>query len=80
MCAGVCCVTYWTRAAVVLNGWRMGRRGDRGEGGQHLLLDCDGLHGHLLGLGHTGKTNYAAWTPETWARDEGLAQSVTDPF
>lgn len=47
-----CVLTHWTRGVVMLYGWWLGGRGDRREGRQHLLLDCDGLHGHLLGLEH----------------------------
>lgn len=56
--------THWTWAVAMLYGWRVGGRGDGGEGGHHLLLDCDGLHGHLLRLGHKHKANFAARTPD----------------
>lgn len=47
------CMRALWHVCVMLCGRWLGRRGNRGEGGQHLLLNRNGLHGHLLGLQHT---------------------------
>lgn len=42
--------THRAGGVMMLQGWGVGGEGNWGEGRQHLLLNSDGLHGHLLGL------------------------------
>lgn len=58
-----CAASVWTTAhrtvgAMVLQGRQAGSRRHRGERGQHLLLNCNSLHGHLLSLQHRGHLKY----------------------
>lgn len=52
----------WVR--VIVWGWWLGGWSSWGERRQHLLLDCYGLHRHLLGLQHKQSNIYSIFSKQ----------------